>query len=59
MNPELLSSFPEVFILTPHHFKYHDRKVGNTVAWGVEMGRYRFVNVFVSDIAAMPIQIDV
>ena len=45
--------------MTPHHFKYHDRKVDNTVAWGVEMGRYRFVNMFVSHIVAMSIQTDV
>ena len=45
--------------MTPHHFKCHDRKVGNTVAWGVEMGRYWFVNMFVSDIVVMSIQTDV
>ena len=56
---ESSSSPLEVFILTPHHFKYHDRKVGNTVARGIEMGSYQFVNMFVSDIAVMSTETDV
>ena len=48
----------QVGFLALHLLDHHDREVVCGVAWGVEMGNYRFLEPLVADVTVVSIEAD-